>query len=110
MMTFFAFQQFSGIFVIFVYAAQFSKQAGVSIDPLLSAVFIVSSWGVFEIQIFWRFFFASQGLTRVVTTVLMALISDKFGRKPPARFSGFGMGASMLGTFENSNSVFLRKI
>lgn len=42
MITFFAFQQFSGIFVIFVYAAQFSVQAGVSIDPLLSAVYIVS--------------------------------------------------------------------
>jgi Sugar (and other) transporter len=41
MITFFAFQQFSGIFVIFVYAAQFSKQAGVE-DPLLTAVFIVS--------------------------------------------------------------------
>lgn len=77
MIAFFAFQQFSGIFVIFVYAAQFSKQAGVAIDPLLSAVYI--------------------GLTRVVTTLLMAYISDKFGRKPPAFFSGFGMCASMMG-------------
>lgn len=77
MITFFAFQQFSGIFVIFVYAAQFSKQAGVTIDPLLSAVYI--------------------GLTRVVTTILMAFISDKFGRRPPAFFSGFGMFASMMG-------------
>jgi Sugar (and other) transporter len=42
MITFFFFQQFSGIFVIFVYAAQFSSQAGVVIDPLLSAVYIVS--------------------------------------------------------------------
>lgn len=77
MITFFAFQQFSGIFVIFVYAAQFSKEAGVAIDPLLSSVFI--------------------GLTRVVTTILMAFISDKFGRKPPAMFSGFGMFLSMIG-------------
>lgn len=77
MIAFFAFQQFSGIFVIFVYAAQFSKQAGVAIDPLLSAVYI--------------------GLTRVVTTLLMAYISDKFGRRPPAFFSGFGMCASMMG-------------
>lgn len=37
MITFFAFQQFSGIFVVFVYAAQFSKEAGVAIDPLLMA-------------------------------------------------------------------------
>lgn len=77
MITFFAFQQFSGIFVIFVYAAQFSREAGVAIDPLLSAVFI--------------------GLTRVVTTILMAFISDKFGRKPPAMFSGGGMFVSMTG-------------
>lgn len=77
MIAFFAFQQFSGIFVIFVYAAQFSRDAGVSIDPLLSAVYI--------------------GLTRVVTTLLMAYISDKFGRKPPAFFSGFGMCLSMMG-------------
>lgn len=77
MIAFFAFQQFSGIFVIFVYAAQFSKEAGVAIDPLLSSVYI--------------------GLTRVVTTVLMAFISDKFGRKPPAMFSGFGMCLSMMG-------------
>lgn len=42
MISFFAFQQFSGIFVVFVYAAQFSTQAGVSMNPLLSAVFIVS--------------------------------------------------------------------
>lgn len=77
MITFFAFQQFSGIFVIFVYAAQFSREAGVAIDPLLSAVYI--------------------GLTRVVTTILMAYISDKFGRRPPALFSGFGMFLSMMG-------------
>lgn len=77
MISFFAFQQFSGIFVIFTYAASFSKNSGVPIDPLLSAVFI--------------------GLTRVVTTILMAFISDKFGRKPPALFSGFGMCFSMMG-------------
>lgn len=77
MITFFAFQQFSGIFVIFVYAAQFSREAGVAIDPLLSAVYI--------------------GLTRVLTTLLMGFISDKFGRKPPAVFSGIGMGVSMIG-------------
>ena len=77
MITFFGFQQFSGIFVVFVYAAQFSREAGVAIDPLLSAVFI--------------------GLTRVVTTILMAFISDKFGRRPPAMFSGVGMFLSMMG-------------
>uniref|UniRef100_A0A182UMH5 Major facilitator superfamily (MFS) profile domain-containing protein n=1 Tax=Anopheles merus TaxID=30066 RepID=A0A182UMH5_ANOME len=77
MCTFFFFQQFTGIFVIIVYAASFSIEAGVAIDPFLSAVFV--------------------GLTRVVTTVLMSFISDKFGRRPPALFSGFGMATCMFG-------------
>ncbi|XP_058060057.1 facilitated trehalose transporter Tret1-like [Anopheles bellator] len=77
MCTFFFFQQFTGIFVIIVYAASFSIEAGVAIDPFLSAVFV--------------------GLTRVVTTVLMSFISDKFGRRPPALFSGFGMACCMFG-------------
>uniref|UniRef100_A0A182P6F3 Major facilitator superfamily (MFS) profile domain-containing protein n=1 Tax=Anopheles epiroticus TaxID=199890 RepID=A0A182P6F3_9DIPT len=77
MCTFFFFQQFTGIFVIIVYAASFSIEAGVAIDPFLSAVFV--------------------GLTRVVTTILMSFISDKFGRRPPALFSGFGMATCMFG-------------
>ena len=98
MIAFFAFQQFSGIFVIFVYAAQFSVQAGVTIDPLLSAVFIVSSLIILKLPFLMHIFLtAKKGLTRVITTVLMAFISDKYGRKPPARFSGIGMCFSMLG-------------
>lgn len=77
MCTFFFFQQFTGIFVIIVYAARFSIEAGVNIDPFLSAVFV--------------------GLTRVVTTILMSFISDRFGRRPPALFSGFGMAICMFG-------------
>ncbi|XP_052866436.1 facilitated trehalose transporter Tret1-like [Anopheles cruzii] len=77
MCTFFMFQQFSGIFVIIVYAASFSVEAGVAIDPFLAAVLV--------------------GLTRVVTTILMAFISDRFGRRPPALFSGFGMACCMFG-------------
>ncbi|XP_058818186.1 facilitated trehalose transporter Tret1-like isoform X1 [Topomyia yanbarensis] len=77
MCTFFFFQQFTGIFVIIVYAARFSIEAGVNIDPFLSAVFV--------------------GLTRVVTTILMSFISDRFGRRPPALFSGFGMATCMFG-------------
>ncbi|XP_053693390.1 facilitated trehalose transporter Tret1-2 homolog isoform X2 [Sabethes cyaneus] len=77
MCTFFFFQQFTGIFVIIVYAARFSIEAGVHIDPFLSAVFV--------------------GLTRVVTTILMSFISDHYGRRPPALFSGFGMATCMFG-------------
>lgn len=68
MITFFAFQQFSGIFVIFVYAAQFSEQAGVAIDPLLSAVYIVSCWKwFFNLDFllkacFFLFFFMKTGI------------------------------------------------
>lgn len=77
MIVFFTFQQFSGIFVIIVYAARFSTEAGVNIDPFLCAVFI--------------------GLTRVCTTPLLGYIMDKFGRKPPCIFSGIGMTICMIG-------------
>lgn len=77
MVVFFAIQQFSGIFVIFIYAAQFSLEAGVAIDEFLSAVII--------------------GVIRCVTTVLVAFASDKFGRKPLAISSGVGMFLSMTG-------------
>lgn len=77
MISFFAFQQFSGIFVIIVYGTKFAVEAGVTIDPFLCTVFI--------------------GLTRVLTTFLMGYLSDRFGRKPPAVVSGIGMTICMFG-------------
>lgn len=78
MVAFFAIQQFSGIFTIFIYAAQFSLEAGVSMDEFLSAVII--------------------GVIRFCTTILIALfISDRYGRKPLAVSSGIGMFISMAG-------------
>lgn len=77
MILFFAIQQFSGIFVIFIYAAQFSLEAGIAMDEFLSAVII--------------------GVIRCATTLLMAFVSDKFGRKPLVVASGIGMFISMLG-------------
>lgn len=74
MTAFFAVQQFCGIFVIFVYAAQFSVEA---IDEFLSAVII--------------------GVIRVSTTVVIAYASDKLGRKPLAITSSVGMFVSMSG-------------
>lgn len=80
MVAFFAIQQFSGIFVnanvflhvissncflfqvIFIYAAQFSLEAGVAIDEFLSAVII--------------------GVIRCVTTIMVAFVADKVGKKP----------------------------
>lgn len=77
MVAFFAIQQFSGIFTIFIYAAQFSVEAGVAIDEFLSAVII--------------------GVIRCVTTIFIAFGSDKFGRKPLAIASGIGMFICMTG-------------
>lgn len=77
MTAFFAVQQFCGIFVIFVYAAQFSLEAGIAIDEFLSAVII--------------------GVIRVSTTVVIAYASDKLGRKPLAITSSVGLFISMSG-------------
>ncbi len=77
MTTFFAVQQFSGIFVILVYTAQFSIEAGVSIDAFLSTVYV--------------------GVIRCATTVLVGLISVRFGRKPMTILSGIGMFISLMG-------------
>lgn len=77
MVTFFTIQQFSGIFVIFTYAASFSVEAGVAIDEFLSTVVI--------------------GVIRCVTTIFVAFASDRFGRKPVAITSGVGMLVNMSG-------------
>ncbi|XP_058056910.1 facilitated trehalose transporter Tret1-2 homolog [Anopheles bellator] len=74
---FFGFQQFSGIFVIIVYAASVSTEASVTIDPFLCTVLI--------------------GITRVIATLLVAYILDTLGRKPPSIFSGVGMLVCMFG-------------
>lgn len=69
--AFFAFQQFSGTFVIVVYAAQFATEAGAGIDKFLCTVLI--------------------GVARVIATIILAyFILDRYGRKPPTIFSGIG--------------------
>lgn len=69
--AFFGFQQFSGTFVIIVYATQFAEEAGAGIDKFLCTVLI--------------------GLARVIATVILAyFILDKYGRRPPSIFSGVG--------------------
>ncbi|XP_070504408.1 facilitated trehalose transporter Tret1-like [Chironomus tepperi] len=77
MLAFFTIQQLSGVFVIFVYTAQFSIEAGVSIDAFLSTVII--------------------GIIRCVMTFAAAFLSDKVGRKPLAIVSSIGMFISMTG-------------
>lgn len=69
--AFFAFQQFSGTFVIVVYAAKFAEEAGTGIDKFLCTVLI--------------------GIARVIATIILAyFILDRYGRKPPSIFSGIG--------------------
>lgn len=77
MISFFAIQQFSGIFTVFIYAARFSLEAGVVIDEFFSAVLI--------------------GAIRLVTNFVIAFASDRYGRKPLAIVSGTGMFLSMTG-------------
>lgn len=77
MVSFFAVQQFCGIFVILVYAAQFSIEAGVTIDAFLSTVIV--------------------GVIRCVITIIAGFATVKLGRRPMSITSGIGMFVSMLG-------------
>lgn len=76
MIILFAFQQFSGIFVVIVYASKFAIESNVSIDSFLATVLI--------------------GLARVVATICVAFIMDRFGRRPPLIVSGIGMSLCMF--------------
>lgn len=94
MLTFFTIQQFSGIFTVFIFASQFSMEAGVSLDSFMSAVII--------------------GVIRVLTTFVFAFVSDKAGRKPLVLISSCGMvlcmsGLVMCGIFKENlrnSSIF----
>lgn len=88
MLVFFTIQQFSGIFVVFIFASQFSTFVGVTIDPLLNAIII--------------------GLIRTLTILGFAFLSDKAGRKPLAVTSCIGMTGLMF--CENSSSFWIPTI
>lgn len=77
MLSFFAIQQFSGIFVVFVYAAQFSVEAGVVMDEFLATVII--------------------GVVRCVGVLIAAFANDKFGKKSLTIVSSVGMFVSLIG-------------
>ena len=76
-MTFFGFQQLSGIFVVIVYASKISVEAGVTLDPFLCTVLI--------------------GIMRVIATIVVAFTLDSFGRKPITVGAGTLMSFCMLG-------------
>nr|XP_012139367.1 PREDICTED: facilitated trehalose transporter Tret1 isoform X2 [Megachile rotundata] len=75
MVSYFFFQQFSGIFVVVYYAVNIIENAGITLDPYLGAVLI--------------------GLTRFVGSVLVACLSGRFGRRIPSIASGAGMTVFM---------------
>ncbi|XP_043279057.1 facilitated trehalose transporter Tret1-like isoform X2 [Venturia canescens] len=80
--TYFFFQQFSGIFVIVYYAVEISRDAGVKMDAYLGAILI--------------------GTTRLFGSLLAASVSRRFGRRWPSIISGIGMSL-----FMGSLSIYL---
>lgn len=77
MLTFFFFQQFSGIFAIVYYAVSVTQDAGLTVDGYLGAIMI--------------------GLTRLIGALIVASVSDRFGRRLPSMISGAGMTFFMFG-------------
>lgn len=75
MLGFFFFQQFSGLFVLIFYAVDLTREAGVKIDAYLATILI--------------------GLTRLVGSILVMVLSGKYGRRLPAILSGVGMSICM---------------
>ncbi|EFN78457.1 Sugar transporter ERD6-like 8 [Harpegnathos saltator] len=77
MLSYFFFQQFSGLFVVIYYAVDIIVSSGVKLDPYLGAVLI--------------------GFTRLVGSLLVAGVSRKYGRRIPSIVSGIGMAIFMGG-------------
>ncbi|XP_037950276.1 facilitated trehalose transporter Tret1-2 homolog [Teleopsis dalmanni] len=90
LITLFAFQQTTGIFVVIVYAVQISTEAGVTIDPFLCAVLI--------------------GVTRVLTTCPMGIILEKWGRRRSGIISAIGMCCCMFLLAAQSWCEWLNKV
>ncbi|XP_004537506.1 facilitated trehalose transporter Tret1 [Ceratitis capitata] len=76
MIGFFFFQQFSGVVIIIVFAAQIAMSAGVSVDPMLVAIFV--------------------GIARIITTFFISTIFERWGRRPAGMLSATGMTISMF--------------
>ncbi|XP_050324659.1 facilitated trehalose transporter Tret1-2 homolog [Bactrocera neohumeralis] len=76
MMGFFFFQQFSGIVIVIVFAAQIATSAGVTADPMLVAIFV--------------------GVARITTTFFMGTIFERWGRRPAGMLSATGMTVAMF--------------
>lgn len=77
MSSFFIIQQLSGIFLIFIFAAKFSLEAGVEMDEFLSTVIM--------------------GVIRVVMTFFVSIAMNKYGRRRITILSSTGMLVAMIG-------------
>lgn len=71
MLSYFFFQQFSGIFVVIYNAVEIMKESGIKLDPYIGAILI--------------------GASRFAVSLLTAGISRKYGRRIPSMISGVGM-------------------
>lgn len=75
-LTFFFFQQFSGIVVLVFYAVDVSEQAKITMDPY----FVISL----------------MAIIRVGASILVGYLSKLYGRRPLSIISGTGMAFSMI--------------
>ncbi|CAG9772734.1 unnamed protein product [Ceutorhynchus assimilis] len=75
-LTFFFFQQFTGIFAIMFYAIDIVKGAKIELDSYVTIVIIA--------------------LVRLIAMVLLSFFSKYFGRRPLSLISGSGIAVSML--------------
>ncbi|XP_059474208.1 solute carrier family 2, facilitated glucose transporter member 8-like isoform X2 [Neocloeon triangulifer] len=74
--VFFAFQQFSGIYVVIFYAVDVVQEAGVTMDKYLATVFI--------------------GVARLIATGGVSIAMRRYGRRPMGIISGVGMTFCMV--------------
>lgn len=75
-LTYFFFQQFSGVFVIVFYAVDIVEEVKVTMDPYLAICLIAT--------------------TRMVAAIIVGILSKKFGRRPLSLVSGAGMTICMI--------------
>ncbi|XP_050502652.1 facilitated trehalose transporter Tret1-like isoform X1 [Diabrotica virgifera virgifera] len=75
-LTYFFFQQFSGIFVIIFYAIDIVNNAGITFDPYITIVVI--------------------GVVRLISAILPSFLAKRFGRRPLSLFSGLGIASCLL--------------
>ncbi|XP_019883022.2 facilitated trehalose transporter Tret1-2 homolog [Camponotus floridanus] len=77
MVSFFFFQQFSGLYVVIYNAVEIMDKSGILIDPYIGAILI--------------------GVARFIATFVVAGLAKKFGRRLPSIISGIGMTIFMSG-------------